>query len=197
MVRPHCYLSLLSHRSIAAFIYVISIPVTTSLGLCQCSLNSTDQQILSRGWKPEVSPYCQAFLVTVHTKNEQAWVVIQNNASFQRYIRCVDCITTTGDDTIIKHSSSVVYVFAKSCFQLEDVTLPLKHIHSSHHTKTFLWRCLHAQVQNKCHVSSHGPAKWGGYTVCPPSVPAYEGEEYFAFLWDFPSEACFPDTSSF
>lgn len=51
VVSTHCYLSLPWHMLIAPFIYVSSIPVTTSLSCYQRSSNSTDQQITSRSWK--------------------------------------------------------------------------------------------------------------------------------------------------
>lgn len=116
-------------------------------------------------------------------ENEHAWIIIQNNDSFHRHTCCVGCIASTGYDTTSRHSPSVIYVFTKSCFQLRGVTLPLKHIHSSHHTNPLLLRSLHTQMQSECHISSHRLAKWGGYTVS-----AYKGVEKFAFLWGFPSE---------
>lgn len=79
-------------------------------------------------------------------------------------------------------------------FQLEDVTLPLKHIWNCHHTKTFVKVSLHAQMPSQCHISSHGSAKWGGYTGVPYVVSACKGGQNFAFLWSLWSEDCFLGT---
>lgn len=125
-------------------------------------------------------------------ENEQAWIIIQNNDSFQRRIRCVDCITSTGPDTIFKHSPSVIYVFTKSCFQLEDATLPLKHIYSSHHTKPLLLRCL-CILRCKASVTFLAVVQPNGEVV----ISAYKGGENSAFLWGFPSEDCFPGANTF
>ena len=97
---------------------------------------------LEEGLKAWSKPFLLSLPHNCSHENEKAWIIIQNNDSFQRRTCCVDCITSTGYDTIFKHSPSVIYVFTKSCFQLEDVTLPLKHIYSSHHTKPLLLRCL-------------------------------------------------------
>lgn len=58
VVRPHCYWWQLSHRSVTYFIQVSSIPVTTSHGLSQWSLNSQTSGSWGRVWKLEVNPSC-------------------------------------------------------------------------------------------------------------------------------------------
>lgn len=142
VVRPHCYQCQLSHRSITLFIQVSSIPVTISHGLSQRSLNFTDQWILRKGLKAWNKSFLLSFPRNCSHENEQAWIIIQNNDSFLRCKCCGDCITSIGYDKIFKHSSSLIYALTKSCFQLEDVTLPLKHVWNRRHTKPLLLRCL-------------------------------------------------------
>lgn len=142
VVRPHCYWWQLSHRSITLLIQVSSVPVTTSHGLSQWSLNFTDQWILRKGLKAWRKSFMLSFSHHWSHGNEQAWIVIQNNDSSQRYKCCGDCIISTGYDTIFKHSSSVISALPRSFFQLKDITLTLKHIWNSHDTKTLQLRCL-------------------------------------------------------
>lgn len=85
-----------------------------------------------RVWKVQVNPFC--FPYNCSHQKEQACIIIQNNDSFQRCKCCGDCTTSTWYDTIFKHGSYVIYALTKSCFQVKDVTLTLKHIWSSHHT---------------------------------------------------------------
>lgn len=147
-----------------------------------------------RVWKVQVNPFC--FPHNCSHQKEQACIIIQNNDSFQRCKCCGDCTTSTWYDTIFKHSSYVIYALTKSCFQLKDVTLPLKHIWSSHHTKTLQLRCLHAQVQSQCHISSHGSAKWRRLYSGASVVSACKGGQNAAFLWSLWSEGCFPCTKA-
>lgn len=193
----HFYLSLLWHRLIAPFIYVSSIPVTTSLSCCQRSLNSTDQQIMSRDWKLEVSPSCWAFPITVHAEINKRGSSFKITTHF-RDIQGVKIVSLQLE--MIQSSNTGILWFMYSqrvAFSWKMYLCPLS-IYTAVITQKHFGEsvCIHGYKESIMFLAIIHPSGEVPQSA-PPSVSAYKGGEYFAFLWGFPYEECFPDTNSF